>query len=311
MFYKYSPNGEILYVPVLQNWLSFSGTYNMQNNFLNNDFVNLLADKIETEESIILLDFHGVFSANSRSFERLNKAESKRIIFYNIDDNLYGILKTDCKDLSFKDDEKLLLASATGYLYYKENITKILEIPFAIIRKIVKESYLWDDKEYYPIDSSGVLGNKYIDIKRMFYSPSHYYLVLIKMAGTIITRFPDFDKLICSSFNGAIISTILGQLLNKEVLYIMKLGPNLSFRDKELIYRIEKGKKYLYIGDVVCIGTEVKMAKTLVKLNNSEIIGGVVVVRYLDPVSLDNNILSLIEINDDDDFDYRIFVKKV
>ena len=42
MFYKYSPNGEILYVPVLQNWLSFSGTYNMQNNFLNNDFVNLL-----------------------------------------------------------------------------------------------------------------------------------------------------------------------------------------------------------------------------------------------------------------------------
>lgn len=307
MFYSYDYKN-LKYIPVLQNWFCYSGSYNLHNNYLNNDFVEYLFKQTGSDDNCYLIDFSGVFSTNSRSFEIFNSLSNKKHIFYNLDKSLYPIIKTDCIDYKYKDDDLGILITENAFSFYESIKGQIQSVPINIIRRQILEC-VRTEKDLYPLDSSNVLGNKYVDIKQIFYKPECYYLTIIQLAKTINRNYSNYDKIICSSFNGSVISTLIGQLLGKDTIYIMQLGPNISFRDRELIKKIEPNKRYIYIGDMICLGSEYKMAKTIVKLHNSDIVGGAVFAIYIKPTD-DYKIESLVEINDGDEFDYKIIVKK-
>jgi len=312
-------NSNLVYYPVLLNWLIERNASCIEkciyNNYINKEFLERVNESINdilstNSTEYILLDFSLVAHCEPRSFiSYLDAFEKGTLIFYNINDEIFRFINTDLRSINhLVKYNGQVISNINGFTYFNNNNDIIKSAPLQIIRKILKCCINSDNNEYY-FPSSNIYGNKYINVKNVFYNPEMYYLIIFQIAKRIETcNFRDADKLLCASYNGAVLSTLVGQLLNKEVLYIMKLGPNISFKDRELINKIESDKKYLFIGDMYCLGTEYKSAETLIKLHNASLIGGIVVAKYT--LKKDNkNITSLVEIKKGDDYKYILKIK--
>ena len=165
------------------------------------------------------------------------------------------------------------------------------------------------------IDSSNVIASKYLDVKILFYKPDLNNLSIYQICRAIYnTHLNKFDKILSGSMNGAALAGQIGQILDKDILLIMNLGPYLSLRDKEIIKKIKKGTRFLFVGDMVCLGREVTSAKLIVNLKDAEWIGGAAIFKYLEPNN-NKSISGVIDIYDDDDDDenlnYSLKIKKL
>lgn len=124
----------------------------------------------------------------------------------------------------------------------------------------------------------------------------------------------NIDYLVCVSNNGVSVATIVGQLLGIDVLYLMNLGPNLTLHDKNLIKLIVPHKKYLFIYDFICLGTEYRITKSLLQYKDCVFLGGVGVALYTNPLrneSMKQNkdiLISLIDVCDKEyEFNYEVY----
>lgn len=132
------------------------------------------------------------------------------------------------------------------------------------------------------LNSSSVWSNHYVDFKKMFMHLEHLKIILYEMTKITNEYGDSFDGIISSSKTGSIFATLIGYLLNKKVIHYISIGPKFAITEKNMIKKIRANKKYLYVGDFICLGTELKTLNVLLANNNSEIVGGVVVASYLD-----------------------------
>ncbi len=79
-----------------------------------------------------------------------------------------------------------------------------------------------------------------------------------------------FGGLVCTSYNGAVLATMIGELINQKVIYMLNIGPKLSLKDVHDAEKIKKDKKYIYIFDFMCIGTEYKIIQSIVRLRGAK-----------------------------------------
>lgn len=326
MIQAYHYDSDTLYIPIHLNMMIFSSGFNFESaKIISIEFLKKILDYIDKEQyKHFLLDFSYIDFSTQRSFKvfiDMLKAGKKNIAFCNLTEMVFNMIQNDCKELNAildYDFQNKVISNKVGIKYYHDQRKKNNSDNFiqgfinAYIRNIIKDN-LKEGSEF--LESSNTYANKYVSIKEIFKKSSMYYLVVYEMCKLVKDNFvrdgvDTYDKLICASITGAVLATLVGQLLEKEVFYLMKLGPHLTILDKMVINEISKNSRYLFISDMVCLGIEYKIAKTLVNLNGSDIIGGVSVVKYLNPQK-GEKILPLVEINDNDDFDYRITTKKM
>lgn len=302
------------YVPILLNVLTNSEKQSgLKSNYISSKNIILVANAIDSIDALeFFLDFSGIVIGEGGFdvFLDMIKAQKKTIIFYNLPDIVYSFIKDDCKENLEYDSDQKLISTQKGLDSFNSKKEKINNLPKQIIRNFILETTI--NKEIH-FSSSNVTGNKYIDIKKIFNEPSLFQLVICELGKYINERVQNgqlkFDKILCVSQNGAALASALGVFLEKDIEYLMNLGPYLEIRDKRAIKGIVPNTKYIFVADMVCLGTEYKIAKTIIKLADSKLIDGLSVAKYLDYDSK-HTLFTLCEISDGDEFGYKITVEK-
>jgi hypothetical protein len=152
---------------------------------------------------------------------------------------------------------------------------------------ILTSKYVVDKTKFH--HSSSVYINKFIDIKRLITEDKNLILFTIYMlALNMITPNENRDWtitkdekeiiLFSQNMNCSFIASILSQLLLLDVTLIDHVGPiNKIYSSFDNL--INKNKKYLVVSDMVCLGSEVRIAKNLIEFSGGEYIGNVSIIR--------------------------------
>jgi hypothetical protein len=85
--------------------------------------------------------------------------------------------------------------------------------------------------------------------------------------------------LFCQTLSGAFIGSILSDLLGLDLFIIDHLGPINKLYNSVLFKKIDASANYIVVSDVLCLGTEVKNAKSIIEFSGAKYIGNVSFVR--------------------------------
>lgn len=149
------------------------------------------------------------------------------------------------------------------------------------IQEANKYKHKYPMKELKYLESSNVYVNCYINMKAIFSRPSYMYLVISDLTELIRKNFSNLRNvcLLGVSNNGIILSRLIGYQLDLEAKSINHLGPKYSLEsDSELLFEL-KNRKFILVSDVICLGGEYRLAKGILNVLNSRLLGAVSVVK--------------------------------
>lgn len=211
------------------------------------------------------------------------------IVLLNLKDNVYKQLEIDLVSGN-EHNERNTDDSGFKMFYFEKKSIKVDYILEVILfqeefRNFVKKYAEKNIKKHH--QSSSVYLPKYINIKKMISEEKQFFIFsLYQLALKIqknwlepmIDQKQEFPTLICQNLNSSFISSILSSLLKLDVLILDHLGP-VNTMYSSLNNKIEEDKKYIIISDVVCLGTEVKIAKNLITFLGGKVIGNVSMIK--------------------------------
>lgn len=252
------------------------------------DNLNLI-NKIN--EKTVYLDFNKIDNAYKNLNKNLSKISKKckLLILLNLRDDVYSQLDID---LISGNTHNLRNVQNNGYIMFyfekksnKENYIDENDLFESSFRDFIIR--FTDDNNSGYHQSSSVYLTKYIDIKKMistekaFFIYSIYQLALKiqnKWLNEIIDNNYQFPTLICQNLNSSFIASILSSFLKLDVIILDHLGP-INTMYSSLNKKIEESKNYIIVSDVVCLGTEVKIAKNLINFLGGKVFGNISIVK--------------------------------
>lgn len=263
---------------------------------------------------LYVLDMQHIVSYENRALNMLLDCSDIKIIIVNIDNGLIENVKEDLQEKYRKMRGNILYShKELGAVYDKlaseiEGIYKALLVnTVKWLRQIVTKE---DIQNLRPLDSSGVYCNMYINAKRLFTDPAQYSFVVYHMVKMIKECNINADALVSASRNGANIASILGWLLDMKVIHCASLGPKFSLVSGSIDTEIRKHKKYIYIFDFLCLGTEVKLLNALLNIKEAKLVAGFGIANYrnlenVSKLSVLAKIFCLVDVQKEN-FGYRI-----
>jgi len=179
-------------------------------------------------------------------------------------------------------------------------------------------SYSFEKGALKYLESSNVYVNKYINVKSLFLDYSYMMLVVKGLKRIVKKYFLSDEKeisLLGVSNNGIILANLLSYELNLPVQSLNRLGPVYCLEDSADRLSNFSERKYVLVSDVICMGGEFRMAKGIVNILGSHLLGGICVVKIRDVYrgNREEQVYALLnDINDieveNDRIDYRIFI---
>ena len=130
-----------------------------------------------------------------------------------------------------------------------------------------------------------------IDIKCMISKDKEFFIYAIYQLAIKMNnhwsslREKDKPTLICQNLNSSYIASILSSFLKLDILILDNLGP-INKLYSTLDNKIEENKKYIVVSDVICLGTEIKIAKNLITFLGGKYVGNASIIRIqtLNPI---------------------------
>ncbi len=132
--------------------------------------------------------------------------------------------------------------------------------------------------------SSNIYADHYVNVKRLFMNPDELYLIIYYMSRYLMKIDQDYQGLVASSKNGAVLAALLGRMIGKDVVYCVNVGPQYAL-PIDAAECIQSGKKYVYVCDFICMGTEVKLLHAVISNRKAILANGIGVANY---IPLDN-----------------------
>jgi len=311
----YQYNEDCSYIPVHMNaifnskWLSFE--IDLVDEVIGSMFIEYIRN---VKSEYIIIDLDKMKTAHSRVFEEYSglSGEGKNLVFVNADDTLLSHITGTITGVIFEDG--VLFSTRQGQEYYD----KVLNVNHNFSDQLkynlgkITADYLKNHslKKDIFLESSNIYSNMYVDVKQLFNNAPIYLLTVYRLCKLIDTQLNknEYDGFICASNNGSVLSTMLTLMLNKKSTYIMNLGPHLTIMDKETIDKIKVNGKYAFIFDFVCLGTELKLVKTVVSLQGAKVVGMFGVAKHHPERKYDPTLNALVSVNDDYDFGYIVSI---
>jgi len=154
------------------------------------------------------------------------------------------------------------------------------------IRKKFNQNLKPNDSPFHP--SSSVYLSHYFNFNHFISESTFIYYCLYLLAKKMISKnvFHDWEIvprekiiLFCQTLNGAFIGSILSDLLGVDLFVIDHLGPNNKIYSNKLYGKLCEDQKYIVVSDVVCLGTEVKNAKSIIEYSGAKYVGNVALLR--------------------------------
>lgn len=244
-------------------------------------------DSLDREaQKNIVLDFNNIErcqpNLNKTLIEQKNKGYKLAFIH---------LRKAVCDELSLStvSNTKTKLAGDvySRFFFFENDTDELTNIEFdvpALFERTFKEKLIpFIDKHDKPHTSSYVYLTSYVDIKKFLSHENEFMLFAIyKLALKIEREWKvEIDKdpiLICQSMNSAFIVSVLSNLLKLDILILDKIGPI-----NKLYTRVDNtivaDRKYIVVSDLVCLGTEVKIVKTLIQFIGGKYLGNVSIIK--------------------------------
>ncbi len=251
--------------------------------------INRIIEEIERSDTQIMnivLDFKFINACQPNLNRPIIQLKNKGYKILLID-----ISKKLCEELSF-DTIGNLSNISQGDIFSKfflfeneiENFTNIEIKPADIFYEKFKSTI----KEYInphsvPHTSSFVYLTSYVDMKKFMSHENKLLLFsLYKLAIKIKTEWHreiEYEPiLICQSMNSAYIVSILSTFLKLDILIFDKIGPVNKLYNR-LDNTISDKRKYIVVSDLVCLGTEVKIVKSLIQFIGGNCLGNVSIIK--------------------------------
>jgi len=215
---------------------------------------------VDSKNTHIIIDLKNVAYGPAHIFWKFEEYLD-RIIFCNVAPMMSSRIRNELSELiDVNNDSALLCIDYLSQIAIKAmpNIEYIrTEHLYQIIKSLIvpKEVYL---------ESSGLYSNCYFDIKRLFLNVDELYYSIFTLAETMSVNIREIDALVSSSKNGAILACILAGLFNIKEVHIIGVGPKYAMNIGDSIECIKAGKKYAFIYDFMCTGTEFKIISSLI-----------------------------------------------
>lgn len=235
------------------------------------------------KEMFIAVDMSNISSYPMHIFSKIN-CDNANVFFFNIDEeNIILRMKEDLPHLAWPNR-----TTAVFSMKRWSEIEKMLQKECKNSRKskqaeIMRKTMLSQDKEVYKLESSGLYSNCYLSVKKLFREVEEFYFIIFSLAQKI-SELPKFDAFVTSSKNGAIIATILGDVLNIKEIHLIGIGPKYSMELDGSVESIKQGKRYVYIFDFMCTGTELKIVSALINSKKGILKGAVGISRYKEDI---------------------------
>ena len=230
-------------------YLDFSNLKSVQNN-LKNIFLSILKTILGNDKNFFIVNINETIKKQLKLEEIFNELE--------ID---YDKVNESDEILTLNKNEII-----KNYEEFKKNLfeSKLVEL-------LIKNT-----PNYNKIHSSSPIRlPKYINIKGLIHEKSFFYYCLYILGLNISKSFfqKNSKKVIffCQTLNGAFIGSFLSELFNVDIIFLDHIGPINKLYGPSLSNRIEPGRKYVVISDVVCLGTELQIAKNIINYRGGEL----------------------------------------
>ena len=140
-----------------------------------------------------------------------------------------------------------------------------------------------------PVASSNVYANRYFNAKRILCNQDLFNLVVYQLVlqvleyiGFSLEKYSNsaeefslamnkFDAFICASVNGACLASALAVFFKKPVIFLRNVGPSMTVSDDKLVNLIVPNRKYVFIFDFVCSGTEYHRVRMLCNIQRARL----------------------------------------
>lgn len=276
----------------------------------------------DTDNLAFVLDFDGIeniqVNAVVEGISNLCNTHHKKIVLANIKESIIKFFTFDVTKhvKQFVKKDKGCYAFCSLCEIDCNKMSNCEEVFALSVQDKLKKYTKEEVKEHH---SSSVYLTSYIDIKQLITLDKSFVLYCIyRLAKKIWIKWIDEEErkgsfkskekpiLICQSLNGSFIASVLSSLLGLDIFIIDSIGPvNKLYRS--LGAKINPGKKYIVVSDVVCLGTEVKITKNIIEYLGGIYYGNVSIVRVAS-IKEYNNVETVFTIdkNNNKEFNYRI-----
>lgn len=277
------------------------------------------------EQKKIFLDMKYICSVEDNQlveFKNLlvNILDNKNTLFlHNVSGEVWESLKKLGMDMKeeYDTDSRMFYITLPSIKYNKEDLIQMTQFATEIFEeKFERELTKCCEKHERESMSSRVRLNIYINIKKMMRDFPFFCYCIYKLAlelteiGVLNINHPEQNRdktIFVHTMNSVVIGTIIAQLFCIDILLVDHLGPYNKLYVDDLSRTIDYKKKYLIVSDVVCMGTELSNAKTILDVLGIHYNGCIALVNIV-PIGTDSeDIYSLYIINKDKNIvNYRI-----
>jgi hypothetical protein len=266
-------------------------------------FNNVIEDYKSNKEDnnkVLVINFDGIKAIQNNQLSKIVELKklNKNLVLINIQKEIINELKLN--SLFDSRDNIINISGNYDVFYCFDPVNLIIEYSTENIfqshfLKLIRDKYTdsLDGKDKYHSSSSVYLLKwinikKFISVDKEFFLYSIYHLALKTYQKWFKEgNFNDemeLPVLVCQNLNSSYIASILSTLLGVDILILDQIGP-INKMYSTLDSKIENGRKYIVVSDLVCLGTEIKIAKSLIEFLGGKYLGNISIVRIqtIDP----------------------------
>ncbi len=259
----------------------------------------------------------GLLSSNNR----FNK---RKIIFIEtagIHEALLSSLKE--LDISKFDSSHYHIVSPTNSTNmsleeYKDCIRKVNELEEKVIKRIIIDSYYKFEEGYRVLPSTAILAKGEFNACSIISSPKNFLWTSLYLADKVEEFIQKEIKpqkklrLLGVSLRGAIFTSSIALLLGYDFDTVDHLGPKHKLYDVDFFENKINKYQYLYIGDYIIGGTEVKIAKTYAQIYGNRLEHAFVIGSLFKPERFSTfklgYLVNILDIIPKENIDYKLYL---
>jgi len=250
---------------------------------------NLLSKIIDScpEEKSLMINFKGIVRFDDHCLDEVYKSlegNKKQLIIFN-GDHLHGEfikLKKD-KQININHDasNKIIIIGNSKSVDFTDLDSEKNEYVKKYINSVLKSTFSKFD-DFKRLCSTPFLANGEFDSKKIIESPKDFMWISFylsdKLSELIEKEKLNAVTLVSASLRGSTFASILGILNDLDFVNIDHIGPIHKVYDFSTLDLNHRNRNYLYIGDFVFGGTEIKLTKVYAsfvgaKLNHALVLG--------------------------------------
>lgn len=256
--------------------------------------------KRETTCNLFVLDMrkitHSPIHSMETMVELLEINKYKGILFVIDDPNLFSLVEQEYKKI-LNNIEFKPIGVTCGLLASKDFCLHVPLVDYSDVVRMIDGDvarFIFQalkSQEIHPMEklySSNVYINRYFNAKKALVKGEVFHLIvysMTKMLETVLGELvnQDFDAFVCASITGACFASALSVFFQKPVIYLKNIGPSMSANDERMIERIRKSKRYVYVFDFICLGSEFDRMRMICNIRLAKVVASIGISYYRFP----------------------------